>query len=31
MLRAIDPDGVTPRQALEQLAALVDAARRTNA
>jgi DNA mismatch repair protein MutS len=31
MLRAIDPDGVTPRQALEQLAALVDAARRPRA
>ena len=31
MLRAIDPDGVTPRQALEQLAALVDAARRPDA
>ncbi len=31
LLRAIDPDGVTPRQALEHLAALVDAARRANA
>ena len=31
MLRAIDPDGVTPRQALEHLAALVDAARRPDA
>ena len=31
MLRAIDPDGVTPRQALEHLAALVDAARRPSA
>lgn len=31
MLRAIDPDGVTPRQALDHLAALVEAARRPNA
>jgi DNA mismatch repair protein MutS len=30
-LRAMDPDGLTPRQALEQLAALVDAARRPSA
>lgn len=28
-LRGLDPDGLTPRQALEELAALADAARRT--